>query len=355
MYQEYLHVLLIILTTVYMHDFYFLTIIIIIDSVSTTIPTVIMTQTPSVDSTEPSKHINTYMIAAFCVICVILGILLCIAIIYIFLRRQGRKPNTRTREERDLLQQSSASSSRSHTTSSSGMKWLTVTDSYLPDTCNVEFIRSVQVIPCDHSGGQYRYPGHSINIRIPRDAVTGNIDLSVGVVVHGPFEFPHNMRPISAILWLHVQDMEFQFLKKIEIQLPHYLKLFKEDSALRNSEQKLGWMIATTNGNSEMMAFEMQDSASVHFYQANAKIWTNRTCYMCLCASKSIIEAKKQFFLVSAIPKPVSLKKSVLFFVVYSLDTFVEVRSFILWFINVYYYLCGYNYTDGERENWEFV
>ena len=207
------------------------------------------------------------------------------------------------------------------------MKLLAPIDSYLPDTCNMEFIRSVQVLPCDHSGGQYKYPGHSITIRIPKESVTENIDLNVGVVVHGSFDFPDNLRPISAILWLHVQDnLNFQFQQPIEVHLPHYLKLHKDDLMLRGSEEKLGWMLATPR-DSDMMVFEKQDSSCVSFYQTSAKIRTKRACYMCLYASKPIIEAKRQYFLVSAIPKPLN-SRSIMFFAVYSLDTFIEVSIY---------------------------
>ena len=220
-----------------------------------------------------------------------------------------------------------------NTSSSLYRKTLLTIGDYIPSN-DVEFVGSIQVIACDRSGGEYR--NGSITIRIPKDAVRDSIELEVGVAIHGPFIFPDDLRPVSAFLWLNVaketaEDADFEFLNEIEVQLPHYLHLSKSDVRSEASQLELECMLAATKER-DSMAFVREDSDRITFSQRSGKILTKRACYMCLCASKSVIETKSQYYLVSAIPKPMSpapKRWSILFLVCYSLDSFTEVSIYI--------------------------
>ena len=63
-----------------------------------------------------------------------------------------------------------------------------------------EFVGSVQVVPCSNLGGIFHFTEHSIILKIPKEATPTEIDLEIGVAIHGKFTFPDNIRPISAIL-----------------------------------------------------------------------------------------------------------------------------------------------------------
>ena len=225
-------------------------------------------------------------------------------------------------------------------TSTSVVRFLHSTHDFVPFN-GPELVGSVQVVPCTNLGGVFRFNEHSIILKIPKDAVPYEVDLEVGVAIHGEFQFPKNKRPISAIFWLNVLE-DFQFQKPIQIQLPHYLRLSKEEA---ESSTELGYLVATSAGGelNKNIPFHQGQTDQVDFYLRNGTIKTNRAGYMCLCASKSLIESRSEYFLVSAVPNPTpSLRWTIEFFVVYSLDTFVEVYVYIIILmhsIHIYIYI----------------
>ena len=187
-----------------------------------------------------------------------------------------------------------------------------------------EIVGSVQVVPCTNLGGIFHFNEHSIFLKIPKDAVPNEVDLEIGVAIHGQFKFPENIRPISAILWLKLPD-NFQFQKPIQIQLPHYLGLSKEEVW---SSSELGYMLATSGIGELNKNIYLQEGQNdqVDFYQRYGRIKAYRAGYMCLCASRPLIESRSEYFLVSAVPNLTpSLRWTIRFFVVYSLETFIEV------------------------------
>ena len=237
------------------------------------------------------------------------------------------------------------SDQRTHTTNSYGsslyMKPLLPSGDY-PPTCDVQFVGSIQIVDVDRMGGEYRNPEHSISVRIPKDSfpppssnddtgVRDSIELEIGIAIHGHFRFPEGVSPISAILWLNIaEEPEFEFSKDIEVDLPHYLQLSKSDLDSSAVADQLGCMLAVTSTDEtedDLMEFVQDDGATVHFKQRSGKIKTRRTCYMCLCAKRSFIEANSVYCLVSAVPRHFapSDTRCIFFFVCYHLNTFVEV------------------------------
>jgi hypothetical protein len=206
-------------------------------------------------------------------------------------------------------------------------------------SCDVEFVGSIQVLDCDTQGGEYRSKEHSIRVRIPNDPFKPadnrmSAELEIGVAIHGHVTFPENLRPVSPILWLNVAgDFRYEFGKFIEIELPHYLQLLttEEISGLLREEQ-LGWMYATTSDPEEAqlapMEFTRGDARSFCFMQKSGKIKTKHSSYMCLCATRSCIEARATYCLVTAVQRPISghsPEQAIFFFVCYNLNTFIEV------------------------------
>ena len=149
------------------------------------------------------------------------------------------------------------------------------------------------------------------------------------MAIHGKFTFPDNIRPISAILWLKLPE-DFQFQKPIKIQLPHYLRLSEEEA---KSSIELRCLFSTSDRGefNKNISFQEGQNDQVDFYQRYGRIKTCCAGYMCLCAHRSFIQSRSEYFLVSAVPNPSpSLRWTIKFFVVYSLDTFVEVCAYYI-------------------------
>ena len=173
-------------------------------------------------------------------------------------------------------------------------------------------------MPCSNLGGIFHFTEHSIILKIPKEATPTEIDLEIGVAIHGKFTFPDNIRPISAILWLKLPE-DFQFQKPIKIQLPHYLRLSEEEA---KSSIELRCLFSTSDRGefNENISFQEGQNDQVDFYQRYGRIKTCCAGYMCLCAHRSFIQPRSEYFLMSAVPNPSpSLRWTIKSFVVYIL------------------------------------
>lgn len=94
---------------------------------------------------------------------------------------------------------------------------------------SVPILDRIEVIQCDSSGGHYNLKLHEVEISIPEGAVSENtsVHLEIGVTLHGPFEFPKDMKPVSPIVWLSIQE-GVQFTKSTELSLPHFINCVQE-------------------------------------------------------------------------------------------------------------------------------
>ena len=202
-------------------------------------------------------------------------------------------------------------------------------------TSDVEFVGSIQVVDCDRQGGEYHDKEHAMKICIHKDPFhrddvnRESIELEIGIAIHGYFKFPDNWKPVSPILWLNVaEDFSYEFGKNVHVELPHFLQLRTDEIA--SMSKQLGWMLAYFNPEDTQLGpieFALGNSRSFHFLQRTGKIVTKRGCYMCLCATRSVLKTHSTFCLVSAIERPVghSHEQNIFFFVCYHLNTFIEV------------------------------
>ena len=66
-------------------------------------------------------------------------------------------------------------------------------------------------------------------LHIPSGAIPDKESLHVidiGVALHGPFQFPAGLRPVSPIFWVCVRDKpDYQFSQPVRITIPHFLNL----------------------------------------------------------------------------------------------------------------------------------
>ena len=312
-------------------------------------------------SPDDSTVVVTVIIAAVVVVVVICFTCGFIGVVVIFKRNgnsvdiDSNKPNNSNGSIHELSIMESGPDldieRRTHTatsfcSSSLYRKPLLATNDY-PPCCDVQFVGSIEVVDCDRMGGVYSNAEHSIKVWVKRDAFPtptsedstddggyNSIELEIGAAIHGRFTFPENMRPVSAILWLNVADKnDFEFTKDVEIELVHYLQLSKSEIEERLSNGHLGCLMAESNLD------ELEGPTPVNFTKGNpnqfifmqrcGKIWTRRSCYMCLCATKSLIDSNSLYCLVSAVPRsiPHSSQRTILFFVCYNLSTFIQVSQ----------------------------
>ena len=84
-----------------------------------------------------------------------------------------------------------------------------------------------RTLECGNAGLDHTIHGHNITIRIPEGAVPPGekLHIQVGVTMFGPFIFPDNFSPISAILQLCPSDTQtdYRFQKPFTVILPHFL------------------------------------------------------------------------------------------------------------------------------------
>ena len=85
-------------------------------------------------------------------------------------------------------------------------------------------------------GAVFHSSAHDFHVVIPEGAVPKGVVISIeiGLILTSPFQYPSHdeSKPVSPILKLYVQDKpNFQFLKPVEVMLPHYLDHTSEDDS----------------------------------------------------------------------------------------------------------------------------
>ena len=192
------------------------------------------------------------------------------------------------------------------------------------------FLGTTCTLLCDSQGGWYDMAEHKIRIVIPEGGVEGNVELEAGVAIHGCFEFPDDLQPISAIVLLNVvENTDFELKKPIRICLPHYLKLTRNEACNSHS---LGLSFMFTDGETDrrdQLVFKEGEREHVTYQQARANVETTRFGYVCLCARKSVIAEKSSYLLTQVLTDPApSLQWQIHFCVSYKLESFVEVSGY---------------------------
>ena len=69
---------------------------------------------------------------------------------------------------------------------------------------------------------------NDFSLEIPEGAISEGtfLKVDIGVALHGPFQFPAGLRPVSPIFWVCVRDKpDYQFSQPVRITIPHFLNL----------------------------------------------------------------------------------------------------------------------------------
>ena len=193
------------------------------------------------------------------------------------------------------------------------------------------FMDPIGVFTCDRSGGEYCNVLHDFTIRIPQDAIPEGLQVKVelGITCSGPFEFPHSLRPVSPIIWLHVtQPKMFQFHKPIEITLPHCLNLEKNHDVENLSLQFLTAGHKPMNVRGNYVFTVAEGRAKFHLGNTYGMLYTNQFCFGCIAAKLTQEDlARVTYCLVTVEPSFNTAPNWYVYYCIcYCLKTCIQVR-----------------------------
>ena len=199
----------------------------------------------------------------------------------------------------------------------------------LPDDPE-SLIDPVEVILCDEKGGIYHNPTHGVTIQIPSGAIPAgmNLEISIGVLLQGNFDFPADLSPVSIIVWLCTDIPDFVFSRQIKVFIPHCMECESDVEAARLQMRfmKASHFSSSANSFKFSLADGVQDFGSV---TSKGILHTRHLCYNCIVAgTRSKDLRSKKFCVTCAEPIPYVSGPLALFFITYDLDNCRElIRS----------------------------
>lgn len=198
---------------------------------------------------------------------------------------------------------------------------------------SVPFMDPIDIIRCTSNGGVYYNAVHDITVRIPEGAISkgASVTIEIGIALYGPFQFPEGTKPVSPIVWLCVQQGEhYQFLKSVEIVLPHYLHVTTADDASILHFLKAGHHV---NENKQYQFQVAHGKACFSTQKTYGTLSTGHFCFLCI-SSRTVSQertAKAKFCLISVIPDPITEPSWTIYFCVcYFLQTCMEVCPIVI-------------------------
>ena len=120
------------------------------------------------------------------------------------------------------------------------------------------------------------------------------------MALYGPFRYPEDLRPVSPVFWVCVRDQkDFEFLKPVEITIPHCLNLEN-----REDIESLGLTIL--KGDHEMslqQMYELQKQGDSVFepLKKYGTLKTTHFCSQCICSDINKEYIRKAVFSISAV------------------------------------------------------
>ena len=167
---------------------------------------------------------------------------------------------------------------------------------------------------------------NEFGLKIPEGAIPEgkSVTIDIGVALYGPSQFPEGLRPVSPVFWVCIRDQKlFQFLKPVEVIIPHCINLENLDDI-----ESLG--LTFLKGDHETKPHQMYQFQQIEggaFFKKCGVLETTHFCYLCISSkiSKETIE-RAMFCVYAAIPCVMSPQKPVYvyFFVTFLLSTCLE-------------------------------
>ena len=102
---------------------------------------------------------------------------------------------------------------------------------YPSDTTTIMPYNNTTIPKCSYEGAAYYDKNSNVSLKIPKGAIPRDVSITVGIAVtlYGPYKYPDGLIPVSPVVWICARGQErFEFLKPVEVSLPHYLRLSSE-------------------------------------------------------------------------------------------------------------------------------
>lgn len=184
----------------------------------------------------------------------------------------------------------------------------------------------------DSNGGECNSPCDGYKLSIPEGAIPKDECLSVecGVVPYGPFgpfQYPDGVKPVSPIVWFY-SDKEIEFLKPIEITLPHCIECKSDEECQSLVFLKANHNAFTVNQTGDKV-FRFEKAEGKMSFAPNSfkgTLQTKHFCFYCLGVYTREDTDAAVFCLATAIPHHRGKMIDIHFCVCYFLDTCMKVN-----------------------------
>ena len=200
------------------------------------------------------------------------------------------------------------------------------TGEYIP-----ECFTPVATLPqCTHDGRRYYDKHNDFGLEIPAGAIPEGetITIDVGVALHGPFQYPEGLRPVSPVFWVCVRDQKnFQFLKTVKVTIPHCLNLESHDDI-----ESLA--LTFLRGDHEIGPYQMctfqqaEGDVLIEPLKKYGVFQSTHFCSLCISSQATKEFIQKAMFCISALTPPsipVTDSATAYFFVTFLLKTCLNV------------------------------
>ena len=150
-------------------------------------------------------------------------------------------------------------------------------------------------IEFDERGLKYHSAEHGITIIIPEDAVSGKARLRVGVTLVGPFHFPDNYTPVSAVAWINTS---VPLQKRAELHMPHFVLLQDEEDT-----KELSFFLASDQSYGEFEFTEVPHyPSSFKPGSSYGTLWVDHFCSGCILKKKDVKQLMHHYYIARVLP-----------------------------------------------------
>ena len=182
----------------------------------------------------------------------------------------------------------------------------------------------VYTIQVDANGSTHTNDSHGFSITFPPGVLLPHqtITLTIGVMMYGPFLFPHDLKPFSPILWVCGNRSDTRLLKNAKVVLPHCLDddidielLFlkaRENHYYVDGNNKTRYIIFEPMGNAAILEGHCAEFVTSHF--------------CCLCLATKVSETVKQQIQYCITLWKDKTRSAIVFAITYLLETCIKVH-----------------------------
>ena len=188
----------------------------------------------------------------------------------------------------------------------------------------LSYVDPVDRVTFDSKGGRYFNHDHHIGLKVPPGAVPEDeqVTVEIGVSLSCPILFPAGKRPVSAMLSMCVVgNPNYQFLKPVEVMLPHCLDINTKET-VNNLE------IEFLKSGHNLFCFHKAEGKSTFEPGSHSGTLTTRHfCCFCIAANKNKADLTKIYYrLIKVVPKSTSsLRWKARYCITYFLNTCLRV------------------------------